>query len=76
MKPKYDRKYSPEDFDSPLREDMERAYDLYEKGDHGYLHGAVVDIYFDVKAAVKFKEIEPGEGKKIQGFFWGLMEDG
>ena len=67
------RKYNPDDFASPLREDLLRAYELIEHKHHAESRSAVIDIFFDVKEAVKFKEIEPDDGKAMQNYFWGLV---
>ena len=66
-------KYNPNDFDEPLRDSMTRVYSLLEnKGDELEIHYAITDVYFDVKEAVKFKEINPVLGEDIQHYFEGM----
>ena len=70
---KFEQKYNPLDFTSPLRENMQRTYALLEQGDILSLNYAVADVFFDLKEAIKFCEIDPEEGKEIQIYFMGLV---
>ena len=63
-------KYNPEDFDSPVRDSMRHVYDLIDsKASNIEIHYAVVNVFFDVKEAVKFQEIDPILGQDIQKYF-------
>lgn len=70
---KFEQKYNPIDFTSPLRENMQRAYEFLERGDMLSLNYAIADVFFDLKEAIKFREIDPEEGKEIQTYFMGLV---
>jgi hypothetical protein len=69
----FEKKYNPVDFTSPLRENMQRAYDFLERGDTLSLNYAIRDVFFDIKEAIKFQEIDLEEGKEIQLYFMGLV---
>ncbi len=78
---KIDRKYNPEDYkniDGELAKHMELAYTLLEQGGKNLndkLETVVSNIYYFIKNAIVYEEIDEEEGYKMQDYFWGLVHD-
>ena len=69
------RRYNPDDYEPSLRENMIKTYEFFENGgkDVEQIRGTVINLYFDIKEAIKFREISPEAGKDMQEYFWGML---
>ena len=77
---KFIRRYNPKDYkdiDGELAKHMELAYSLLEKGGRescDKLETVVSNIYYFIKNAIVYEEIDETEGYKMQDYFLGFLE--
>lgn len=70
-----DRKYNPNDFEYPLNEYMEAAYNAISSKNIASLGVAVTKIHMSVKLEVKDGTMAANKGEEIKDYFWGLYAD-
>lgn len=69
-----ERPFEPKKYTDFLPQYMEQAYEALEKKDKLHYYLAVVHIAEEVKYLVKSEELDPEEGERIKGYFWGQVE--
>lgn len=66
-------RYNPEDFDYDLKENMIKVYDAVLHHENKFdIYSLVENLYFSIKDAIKFREIDEFEGRLMQQYFWEL----
>ncbi len=63
------KRYNPDDFEYEVKEEMEKIYAIVEGKLDDSLCFWQQYVWFGIKDAIKFEEIDPVEGREMQIFF-------
>ncbi len=67
-------RYDPEDFSDDVKKDILQFYRfVMENRSKSNMEGAMSDLYFSIKTAMKFGEIPPQQAKAMQAYFWTFV---